>query len=247
MLIEPFYFAMEIRGSERHLSGGKSSSLGKEENKPVLTSRGDSSLVVDRLCDRDNGKNTPVSCFYLNFAARGEQSASNVLGSLLKQIISGMERVPEEIANAFGRQKTTIGGRRPQLADIMKMLQAITSSQPTFMCLDGLDECSREQRSRLLDSLNQILERSPCARIFATRRPYIREEVERRLAGQVTSVSISPKRGDITRLLCVRLGEDETLDAMERLKAEILKKIPENMSKMCVGQAIQRTPSRIIC
>jgi len=246
-MLEPFYFAMEIRGSERHLSGKKSSSLVKEENKLVLTSRGDSSLVVDRLCDRDSGQSTPVSCFYLDFAARGEQSATNVLGSLLKQTISGMERVPEEISSAFGRQKTTIGGRRPQLADIVKMLQAITPSQPTFMCLDGLDECSGEQRARLLDSFNQILERSPCARIFATGRPYIREEVERRFAGRVTSVSVSPNRGDITRFLRVRLSEDETIDAMDgRLKADILEKIPQKMSEMWVASAIERTPSRII-
>jgi len=56
----------------------------------------DSSLVVDRLCDQSSGQNIAVSWFYLDFAARKEQCATNVLGALLKQMIGGVERIPEE-------------------------------------------------------------------------------------------------------------------------------------------------------
>jgi len=228
----PFYFAMEIRGSERHLSGNQPCLLGKEESEPMLTLRDDSSLVVDRLCDQASVQNTAVSCFYLDFAARKEQSAANVLGSLLKQILGGMKRIPEEILRVFRQQKTTIGGRRPQLVDIVRMLELVTSYQPTFVCLDALDECSRVQRARLLDSLQRILKKSSGTRIFATGRPYIQAEIKKRLAGQVTSVSISPNRGEITRFLRVRLDEDDTLDATDySLEADILQKIPEKMSQ----------------
>ena len=47
-------------------------------------------------------------------------------------MISGMEWFPEEIWQAFQEQKNTLGGCRPQLGDIAKMLQAITSPQPAF-------------------------------------------------------------------------------------------------------------------
>ena len=182
----------------------------------------------------------------MDFAARKEQSATNVLGSLLKQIVSGMKRVPEEISLAFEQQKTTMGGRRPQLTDLVKMLQLVTSSQPAFMCLDALDECGRVQRARLLDSLQQILEKSPGIRIFATGRSYIQAEIDKRLAGHVTSVSVSPNRGDITGFLRVRLGEDETLDAMDgSLRADILEKIPGKLSEMC-GPLMPRISSCII-
>ena len=67
----------------------------------MLTSRDDSSLVVDRLCDQTSGQNVAVLCFYLDFVARKEQCATNVLGSLLKQMGGGMERIPEEISRAF--------------------------------------------------------------------------------------------------------------------------------------------------
>jgi len=52
-----------------------------------------------------------------------------MLGSLLKQLVSGMEAIPEDIARAFQEEKKVIGGRGPQLTDIVKMLQTITSSQ----------------------------------------------------------------------------------------------------------------------
>ena len=236
-----FYLAMEIPGSERHLSGNKNLSLMREESEPVLTGRDDSSLVVDRLCDQTSEQNTTASCFYLDFAARKEQSATNVLGSLLKQMVGGMERIPEEISRAFQQHRTTIGGRRPQLVDIVKMLQLITLSRRTFMCIDGLDECSGVQRVRLLDSLKQIIERSPDTRIFVTGRPHIRAEIEKRLAGHLTSVSVALTRNDIAKYLRIKMYEDETPDAMdESLEADILREIPENVSEMYVGKMVLR-------
>jgi len=224
-------FVMEILGLERHLLGNRDFSLWRDGNEPMLISLDDSSLVVDRLCDQTSRQNTAISCFYLDFAARKEQCATNVLGSLLKQMVDGMERIPEEISRVFQQHTTTLGGRRPQLIDIVKMLQLITLSRRTFMCIDGLDECSGIQRVRLLDSLKQILEKSPGTRIFATGRPHIRVEVERRLAGYVKSVSITPIRKDITEYLRIKLREDEMPYAMdESLEADILEQVPENAS-----------------
>ena len=50
----------------------------------VLISSDTSSLVVDRLCDEAEGRNIVVACFYVDFAAREEQSPTNMLGSLLR-------------------------------------------------------------------------------------------------------------------------------------------------------------------
>ena len=97
----------------------------------------------------------------------------------------------------------------------MKMLQLITSSLRTFIVIDALNECTPVQRFRLFDSLKEILENSPSARIFVTGRPRIRAEIETRLAGLVTSISVGPARGDIIKFLRVKLSEDETPDAMD--------------------------------
>jgi len=200
---------------------------------PVLTSCNISSLVIDSLCDRARGQDVAVACFYFDFASQKEQSATSVLGALLKQVVSGMKRVPEEITQAYEDQKTVIGGRSPQLADIVKMLQITSSEKRTFICMDALDECVPRNRVKLLDSLNQIIRRSPGTRIFVTGRPQIQPEIGRRLAGKVASLSISPKSGDIISYIHTRLDEDTDPDAMDgSLEADILKKIPDDFSEM---------------
>ena len=230
--IRQFFSAMEILGSARHLSGNMEY-YPRKESESVLTMGADSSLVVDRLCDKTRGQNTAVTCFYFDFAARKEQTATSMLGSLLKQVISGMERVPEEMLRALEEQKRVVSGRKPQLIDIVKMLQLITSSLRTFMVIDALDECTAVQRFRLLDSRKEILDMSSGARILATGRPHIRAEIEGRHAGRVTYVSVGPATDDIISFLRVRLSEDETPDAMdESLEADILEKIPGSISEM---------------
>ena len=202
----------------------------------MLISNDVRSLVVDRLCDQARGQNTAVTCFYFDFSARKEQSATSMLGSLLKQIVGGMENIPEEISQAFQEQKKVVGGRRLLLPDIVKTLGAVTSSLRTFVCIDALDECVVVHRAKLLDSLKQILDKSPGTRIFILGRPHIRAEVERRLSGRVMSVSIGSRKTDIIGYLRVRLEEDENPEAMdETLEADILEKIPEKMSEMYVG------------
>jgi len=229
-------FVMGLLGSARHLSGRKVNSWVREGRGLRLTSWDVSSLVVDRLCDEARGQNTAVTCFYFDFAARKEQSAASMLGSLLKQIVGGLEKVPEEISRAFQEQKRVVGGRGLLLPDIVGMLRAITSSLRTFVCIDALDECAAVHRVKVLDSLKQILEKSQSMRIFIIGRPHIRAEVERRLSGRVMSVSVGSSKGDIIEYLRVKLEEDETPEAMDKtLEAEILKKIPRKMSEMYVG------------
>ena len=87
-MITRFYFAVEIRGPERHLLNYKDySPAGKKE------SLDDSSLVMHRLCGRARGQNTAAGCFYFEFPGRKEQSTTSMLDSLLKQMVGGMERI----------------------------------------------------------------------------------------------------------------------------------------------------------
>jgi len=60
-----------------------------------------SSLVIDKLCDEAGEGDTAVMCFYFGFASRNEQSPVNMLGSLLRQLVSGLERIPESVVQAF--------------------------------------------------------------------------------------------------------------------------------------------------
>ena len=199
----------------------------------LLRSGDASSLVVDSLCDWARGRDAAVACFYFDFAAQKEQSLTNVLGSLLKQVVGGLENIPAKITQAFRDQERVIGGRKLGLGEIVEMLQDTSASRRTFICIDALDECLVEYRGKLLDSLAQILHKSPTTRIFLAGRLHIRDEVEKHLAGRVAAVSVTPTKDDIIQFLRARLGEDTIPDAMDkRLEEDIINTIPELVSGM---------------
>jgi len=223
-------FVTEILGSVKLILGKKAI---LRATNVSLTNCDASSLVIDRLCDWTSGQNATVACFYFDFAAQKEQSAAAVLNSLLKQLVGGLENIPAKIVEAFRDQKRTAGGRRLELGQVVEMLQGISSSRPTFICIDALDECIPEYWAKLLDSLQQILHQSPSTRIFLAGRLHVRDEVEKHLAGRVTMVSITPSRDDIIRFLRVKLKQDTTPEAMDKtLEEDIIKNIPETISEL---------------
>ena len=152
--------------------------------------------MIDTLCKRAVEENAAVACFYFDFATPEEQSPAVILGSVLRQVMGGLEEVPERIVRAFRDREKVIGGQSLELAEIVEFLQDISSSRRTFICIDALDECPLGHLVKLLDSLNQILQTSPGARLFLTGRPHIRGEVEKRLAGRVAVRSITPTKND---------------------------------------------------
>ena len=50
-------------------------------------------------CDRAREQNAVAACFYFDFAAQTEQSSASVLGTLLKQIVRGLEEMQSEITS----------------------------------------------------------------------------------------------------------------------------------------------------
>jgi len=173
-----------------------------------------------------------VACFYYDFASREAQSPTNMLGALLKQLLSGLGEIPAEIVQKFRGQKNAIGGRRLQLLDIVKMCVAVTCLRRTFICVDGLDECFPIHRLEVLGALGQILRGSPSARIFMTGRSHIRGVVERQLGGRTTCVPILSREDDIVTYLRARLEKDTTPEAMDCfLVNDIIKSIPEEIAE----------------
>ena len=188
---------------------------------------------MDRLCDWARGQNAAVACFYLDFAAQKEQSPTDILSSLLKQVVGRLEEIPAKIVEVFRGEKGVIGGRKLELGKIVEMLQEISSSRRTFICIDALDECAAGYLGKLLNSLKEILHKSPNTKVFLAGRLRIRGEVEKTLVGRLVAVSATPTRDDIIQFLRARLREDTILDAMDRsLEEDIMESIPETVSQM---------------
>jgi len=199
----------------------------------MLISHDISSLVVDRLCDKPREQNIAVAYFYIDFTAREEQSPTDILGSLLKQIVCGLERIPDDIRQTFRDHKKAIAGRGLRVSELVAMLQTVTCLRPTFICVDALDECVEWNRLEVLYSFRQILEKSPCTRIFLTGRRHIRGEIDKYLNGRVTILSIKPNDDDIAGYIRMRLRKDPSPEAMDSgLEDEIIKRITENIPEM---------------
>ena len=194
-----------------------------------------SSLVIDKLCDEATEGDPTVVCFYFDFAARGEQSPVNMLGSLLRQLVSGEREIPEAIARDFRKEKGTIGGRRPQIQGILNMFQTIAATKRAFICVDALDECVPENRMVVLESLGEILQGSPNTRLFVTGRPHVRSQVERELGGAATFIFIRATEDGVLRFLHEKLRKDTSPDMMSStLEEDIMKSIPAINSETCV-------------
>ena len=162
-----------------------------------------------------------------------DQSPTTVLSSLLKQVVGGLEKIPVKIVEAFQDLKKATGGRKRELGQVIEMLQDIASSRPTFISINALDEWRAKYRAKLLESLKQILHKSPSARIFLAGRLHVGNEVEKHLAGRVVAISITPFKDDIIRFLRAKLKEDTIPDAMDKnLEEDIVKNISETVSEM---------------
>ena len=199
-----------------------------------LTARNTSSLVIDRLCDHAQDEDLAVAWLYCDYNVQQEQTVINIVGAIVKQLV-GRGGIPQDIRNAFLAAKK-VGGRRPLLADLMRMLSiAIASLPKVFICIDALDECLPGDLPQLLESLRDIVRESPGTRIILTGRSHVAQAIEKYIT-KVVAIPISPKEDDIRNYVVMRLDRDDMPEAMDDgLRAEIVRIILDKMSNMCVG------------
>jgi len=225
-LIIGSYFVRATRGWGRAISCKNACVIAGNQRILLLIGCNDSSLVIDRLCDEAAEGDHSVVCFYFDFAARNEQSPVNMLGSLLRQLVSGEAEIPEAITSDFRREKRVIGGRGLQVSGILKLFQRVAATRRTFIYVDALDEYMPEHRTMVLESLGQILQGSQNTRLFMTGRPHVRSEVERRLDGAATFMYIRTTEDGILRFVREELRRDTIPSAMNSsLKEDIMKSI----------------------
>jgi len=197
-----------------------------------LNIRNNSSLVIDRLCDQAYVGNMAVACVYCDFTTKDEQSATGLLGVLLKQVVLALYPIPDRVQKAFESSKRGVGGRRLLLADILSMLsESLPCLRRVFICIDALDEFPAKHRPELWESLQKVVRMCPNTRLFITGRLHIRDEVQRYFPSTAEMLPISSSTHDIELYLKMRLSRDSEPDSMdEELEADILRIIPEVVS-----------------
>jgi len=220
-------FATAIQVWGRPISGN-TRTYGRE---PTSLTRNFSSAVIDHFNGRR--QDITVAGLYCDYLDREEQTTSNILGAMLKQLVGGT--IPEGIRRAFEDAEEQFGRVGPRVPELLEMLKAVIAQrQRVVICIDGLDESLAAHRASLLRALQTIVRDLPNVRLFLTGRPFVRNEVESCLLGMDT-ISVSPAREDIEAFLRMKLEEDQEPDAMdESLRADIMEIIPEKISEMYV-------------
>ena len=79
--------------------------------------------------------------FYCDFRDQQEQTSTNIVGAILKQLLVRGE-VLEHVQKAYQKAKREVGGRGLRHPDMVRMLkQAVVVLPRVFICIDALDEC----------------------------------------------------------------------------------------------------------
>ena len=190
-----------------------------------------SSLVIDTLSGWIDGDNGAVACMYCDLQVHKEQSAAFVLAVLLKQLVTEVESMPEQITEAFKRATREVGSPTLHLPEICAILvKSLSSPRRVFICIDALDEFPTKYRPELWNSLRGILRECPNTRLFISGRPHMQEEVKKYFQGYPYLISINPPKEDIQGYILMRLERDSELNAMDtELKAEILRIISDKI------------------
>lgn len=175
-----------------------------------------------------------VACLYCDYRGQKEQTPVGMIGSLLKQFVTALPKIPKEIAEAFLAAQGHIGGRAPRLSRILGMFPRVLACfRQAFICVDALDELVVEHRSEFLCGLRQILEKSNNTKLFLTGRSHIQPELENRTPSAMSVISIQPSMDDIKNYLETRFNRDPDSEAMDAsLRLEIMTKITQEFSEM---------------
>ena len=188
--------------------------------------------MIDSLCDQAEGKDVAVVWLYCDFLAQKEQSATSMLGAILKHLFS-RGGIPEHVREAFQKAKEEFSGRGLLLPDLVEIVKKAVASLPrVFICIDALDESTQQCRRELLESLQEIVQVSANTRLFLTGRPHVGEDIIKCFS-EVVRIHLTPTQDDIKSYLEMRLDEDIDPDMMDNeLRADIMRVIPEKISEV---------------
>ena len=176
-----------------------------------------------------------VLFLYCDYQAQKDQSAVNMIGSLVRQAALRAPVIPSEIKSAFNESKRE-GGDGLQLPDMVKLFVKIAGhSEVVYIAVDAVDEVLPHHRFEFLRALRDIIEDAPNVRLFLTGRPYIPAELDKHLTEEAYAIQIVADQGDITRYLTRKMNDNDDQDPglmTEDLKNNIMTTMVEKASDM---------------
>lgn len=124
-----------------------------------------SSLAVDAFTE--TYKSTPTIYFYCSYGELERRQAAPVLATLLKQLSMRSENMDPQVVAVFDK------GLSMSMEPCAKALSAALSRfEQTFIVVDALDECSKEERKLFVSFMTGLIRSNPHGiKILLTSRP----------------------------------------------------------------------------
>ncbi len=187
-------------------------------------------MVIDHLQTKFlDDMNIGIAYVYCNFRRRAEQTARDLLGSILRQLLFRVPALPPAVQKVYDKCRKMRA--QATFQDFIACLGATLSSfSQSFIVLDALDESlvSRDGRDRLLRELFS-LQRTTSLNLFATSR-FI-PDIEQKFEGSLIT-EIRGNEDDLRRYVTSSI---ETLRPFVRRNAELQKEILEVISNSVDG------------
>ena len=189
-----------------------------------------SSLVIDHLRFQSSGHDrTAIACLYSDYRDQSNQTVLNILGSLLKQLLTDAPQLPKDVANTLKREQLDIN----HVVHMAKITLQLYSR--TYICIDAVDELEDRTRLALFRTMQDLFNMSGI-RLFITGRPHIQEQVSTQFnAMQQLTITIIANPDDVRLFLRHELETAEKTDPEtlnELLKEQILTSLIEKSQDM---------------
>jgi hypothetical protein len=196
--------------------------------KTILTS-----IVVDDLHTRfPADQNIGIAYVYYNFRRRNEQSAEDLLASLLKQLAQEQSSLPGSVKALYDQHRDR--RTRPSFDEISRALQSVAAMcSQVFIVVDALDECQASDgcRAKFLTEIFSL--QAKCgAHLFATSR-FILEITE--LFKSSTSLEIRATKDDVERYM---EGHMQQLPSFVQRNQQLQEEIKTGISEAVDGMHV---------
>ncbi|KAH6711656.1 hypothetical protein BKA61DRAFT_522547, partial [Leptodontidium sp. MPI-SDFR-AT-0119] len=155
---------------------------------------------VDKITNIDEG----FAFFYCDYKDAATHEISNILGSLVKQLVSTNEAAFQLLEPFYeGHYHSASGHRQPSAESVIRLLHSITDLfSLTTIIIDGLDEISTN-RFDTVELLRAIQEDRSIRVLFASR---LEPDIEQCLS-DFESVSIAARSSDLELYVASEIGK----------------------------------------
>jgi NACHT domain len=194
------------------------------------------SIVVESLCTKfQDDANIGIAYLYCNFRQQQEQKPTDLLLSLLKQLLQERPSVPENVKTFYKRHNNK--QTWPAFEEISKVLHSVVADYfRVFIIIDALDECqvSAGGRRRFLSEIFNLQAKTGI-NIFSTSR-FI-PEIMKYFEGSIP-LEIRASSEDVQRYLEGHMSQlpsfvSRRIDLQEEIKTKIVQAVDGMYVPLC--------------